>query len=147
MYQNFRLSLFLHKHDLIKKNQHGFQKDKSTTLATFDLIKTVSEYIDNGCPVAAVLFDMKKAFDYVCHKRLIQKCESYGIRGCALHWLKSYLENRSQHVEISRIDSKTKNLLYYQSQQKYNSYGVPQGSILGPLLFLIILLKINQFYL
>lgn len=131
-----RLNNFFHKHFVIRPEQNGFQKQKSTTLATFSLIKEVIEYIDKGNHSVGIFFDMTKAFDYIRHDTLLYKCEKYGIRGVAYNWMKSYLCNRYQCVEISTINKNSK-LVKYRSSFKHNIYGVPQGSILGPLTFLI----------
>ena len=75
----------------------------------------------------AVLCDLSKAFDVIDHNILLHKLNLYGIRGVALEWVKDYLTDRKQYVRINQTDSLRKNILI----------GVPQGSILGPLLFLI----------
>ena len=77
--------------------------------------------------LATPVLDSKKAFDSVCHKKLLLKLHHYGIRGIANHLLKSYLTERKQSVSLNDITSTTLTI----------KYGVPQGSILGPLLFLI----------
>ena len=82
--------------------------------------------MDNGQMVGVVLVDFKKAFDLVDHKILLNKLEIYGIKDEALLWFDTYLTNRKQQVTINNNQSEYKNI----------SYGVPQGSILGPLLFL-----------
>lgn len=80
---------------------------------------------------------MSKAFDYVCHNRLLAKLYRYGIRGPAFNWIRSYLENRMQCVETARYCPENQCIQTYRSTYKLNKYGVPQGSILGPLLFLL----------
>ena len=85
--------------------------------------------IDSGKMVGVVLVDFKKAFDLVDHQILIDKLEIYGIKGEAISWFNTYLTNRKQQVAINNCKSDFKQI----------SYGVPQGSILGPLLFLLII--------
>jgi len=120
----------------MRSEQYAFQKGKSTTLACFDLVKNVIENLDDGKLVTVIFFDMTKAFDYVSHTILLDKLEKYGIRGPALNWLKTYLENRKQSVQISNIN-KYGELQAYKSANLINRAGVPQGSVLGPLLFLL----------
>lgn len=78
---------------------------------------------------------MSKAFDFMNHQLLLNKLDRYGIRGTALNWIQSYLTNRQQCVQISRIENNSKK--YYTSEFLTNKCGVPQGSVLGPLLFLL----------
>jgi hypothetical protein len=131
-----RISSFCDKHKIITEEQNGFQKGKSTTLACYSLIESITKEIDINKHVSNIFFDMSKAFDFVNHKMLIDKCEKYGIRGNALDWLTSYLTDRSQCVQLGKIDEKNE-VVQYRSSQKVNSSGVPQGSVLGPLLFII----------
>lgn len=131
-----RLTTFLNKSEVIKSEQHGFQKGKSTTLAAFKLISKITENVDRKIPTVGVFFDMTKAFDFVDHNILLRKCNNYGIRGIAEKWLSSYLSNRQQYVEIRDIDNNNEEVAF-KSSLAYNKVGVPQGSILGPLLFII----------
>ena len=98
-----------------------------TELAALELADRISQYLDNGEIPIAIFLDLSKAFDTLDHKILLSKLEYYGIKGTALKWFESYLSNRSQYV----IYDNTK------SQQSPLFTGVPQGSVLGPLLFLI----------
>ena len=91
------------------------------------LINDWLKHIDQGNIVGAIFFDLKKAFDVVDHEILLQKLALYGIKGTALNWFRSYLSDRSQCIVDGLITS---------SRQSIKS-GVPQGSVLGPLLFLI----------
>lgn len=131
-----RLMSFTTKFQVIRPEQHGFQKGKSTTLACFSFIREILICMDKRVPVTSVLFDMSRAFDCVCHETLLAKLELYGIRGKANDLIADYLHGRTQCVEINNFN---KDLEYvaYKSSYKINSVGVPQGSILGPLLFLL----------
>ena len=87
--------------------------------------------MDEGKFVIGIFIDLKKTFDTVKHDILLDKLEHYGIRGITLKWLKSYLENRKQFVTTNHTESDRHNLM---------DFGVPQGSVLGPLLFLIFIM-------
>jgi hypothetical protein len=91
-----RILSFIEKNNIINENQFGFQEGKSTTLACFNLVKKVTEGINNKIPNVALFLDMSKAFDCVNHKILLQKASDYGLRGKANSWLTSYLVNRYQ---------------------------------------------------
>lgn len=130
-----RIKEFNKKENTLRDEQYGFRKDKNTTLACFDLIHTVTQSLDNKIPVAAVFLDLSSAFDFVDHTILLNKLYRYGFRGNAYKWVESYLRGRSQCTEIERtIDSKR---CTFRSQFRETSCGVPQGSVLGPLLFIM----------
>lgn len=131
-----RLLNFVTKHRILNQNQFGFRKNSSTTLACFKLIKDVTESLNCKVPIVSVYLDMSKAFDFVDHNILLNKLYRYGIRGVAFDWIKSYLQDRKQCTEIQKIDTNNLQLCTYTSSPKNNNFGVPQGSILGPLLFL-----------
>ena len=122
-----RLYSFLEKHKLIYELQFGFRSCHSTGHALTDLTEAVRKSIDEGCYAVGVFIDLQKAFDTVDHEILLKKLNHYGIRGVANGWFRSYLTNRQQFVNINGKDSSLKTM----------QYGVPQGSVLGPLLFLI----------
>ena len=96
-------------------------------MALLSLMENLTQALEKGEYVVGVFLDFSKAFDTVDHEILLDKLEHYGIRGCALSWFKSYLSNRQQFVTYNECKSK----------RQFIKCGVPQGSILGPLLFLI----------
>ena len=114
-------------HDVLYKHQFGFRADHSPNLALLYMIDKISDALENGEYVLGLFLDFSKAFDTVNHDILFLKLEHYGIRGVALDMFKSYLENRYQYVLYNDVESEKKNI----------TCGVPQGSILGPLLFLL----------
>ena len=122
-----RLYAFLTKYKLLFKKQFGFRNNHSTSHALISLIDLIKKYLDNDYFVCGVFIDLQKAFDTVNHEILLVKLDFYGIRGLANSWLKSFLENRKQYVILPGHSSSVKTV----------TCGVPQGSTLGPLLFLL----------
>ena len=122
-----RLTSFLDNNNIISNSQYGFRKKHSTLHPLIHFINSVSSALDKKSHVIAIFCDLRKAFDCVDHQILINKLKKIGVRGNELLWFKSYLDNRKQAVNISGSNSQLLNILI----------GVPQGSILGPLLFLI----------
>jgi retron-type reverse transcriptase len=118
---------YLTKFDVLNSNQSGFRKSHSTNTTLLDVSDYILHHMNDGKVTAAIFLDLKKAFDTVNHKILIDKLYLYGVKGKALDWFTSYLLHRSQIVNINASFSDPKNI----------DIGVPQGSILGPLLFII----------
>lgn len=128
---------FFEKHKLLVEEQKGFRKNMSINMAIYDLVAKVVNCMDKRIPSCAIYMDMTKAFDHVDHQLLLYKLNNYGIRGNALRLMTSYLEGREQYTELTRICSRTKKEEIYVSGRRKVKYGVPQGSVLGPLLFLV----------
>lgn len=122
-----RLYNFFHKFKIINKKQYSYQKNKNATYALVDVLNTIYSSIENDDAVIGTFIDLKKAFDTVSHKILFKKLYNVGIRGVALNLIISYLSDRTQKVRIGDVTSYEENI----------SLGVPQGTVLGPMLFLI----------
>ena len=122
-----RLLSFLNKCKIMNKNQFGFRNNHSTYMALLIMLENMRNALDNGECAIGIFLDFKKAFDTVNHDILLTKLYNYGIRGIALEWFKSYLSNTYQIVKYNNHESDPLKILC----------GVPQGSILGPLLFLV----------
>ena len=125
---------FITKHNILHKYQFGFRKQHSTNHAVISLVEKLHNALDQGNIAITCFLDLKKAFDTVNHSILISKLYKYGIRGPTLEWFKSYLSNRQQYVQIHKTKSDTKPI----------TCGIPQGSILGPLLFIIYINDLAQ---
>lgn len=131
---HIRLETHLQTINFIYKQQYGFRSKSNTLAATIDLVTKIKSNIDKKNIVVGIFIDLKKAFDTVSHNLLIKKLERIGVKGNALKMFESYLSNRMQVVKIENTQSKTEPL----------TCGVPQGSILGPLLFLIYINNVHE---
>lgn len=128
---------YFEKNNIFAAEQKGFRKNKSINSAIYDFLYEVVTSIDKRIPTVALFMDMTKAFDYVDHSVLIMKLQTYGVRGNVLNLIKSYLSGRKQMTIVSKLCPVQKTLQNYVSDTRMVEYGVPQGSVLGPLLFLI----------
>lgn len=122
-----QISTYFEENDIFSKCQFGFRKKRSTTMAILDLISTIMEDFDEGNYNISQFFDLSKAFDCVSHDILLKKLNYYKFDSKSADLIKSYLEHRPQIVKVGNNAS----------SERVMNLGVPQGSVLGPVLFLI----------
>ena len=122
-----RLYNFLEDNNILYEKQYGFRKKNSTIFSLIEITEKIKESIDKNKYGCGIFIDLRKAFDTVNHDILLKKLDHYGIRGTALDWYKCYLKDRLQYVFLNGESSDRETI----------TCGVPQGSVLGPLLFLV----------
>ena len=122
-----RLNSFIEKNEIISESQYGFRPNRSTSTALLELVEEIVTANDKNMYTIGVFIDLRKAFDTINHDLVLRKLENFGIRGITNNWLRSYLNNRTQYVALENVSSSLLTVLC----------GVPQGSVLGPLLFIL----------
>lgn len=118
---------FLQKHNIFTDNQYGNKKHRSIGFAIIDTVEEITDAINSQKYVAGLFVALTKEFDTTDHNVLVTKLERYGSRGVVLNWVKNYLSTRQQFVRMENHKSTCLNI----------SCGVPQGSVLGPKLFIL----------
>ena len=112
---------------LLYEKQFGFQRNNSTEHAILQLTRDITSSFEKGEYTLGVFIDLSKAFEAVDHQILIKKLHYYGIDGTALKWFKSYFSNKKQHISSQDVSENCLDIIW----------GIPQGSLLGPLIFLV----------
>lgn len=128
----------MNKCQLFTHTQHGYLRERSTTTAIFQFTQTILDHLENKQLALGMFLDLSKAYDCIDRDLLLFKLNRYGIRGSAYEWIRSYLSNRRQRVVVQEGNRQVK------SDIQRSSVGIAQGSVLGPILFIIFLNDLNE---
>ena len=128
-----RLYTFLNNNSITYILQIGFRQQYSTSHALINITENIRKALDDGNIGCGIFVESQKAFNTIDHQITLAKLNDYGIRGVSKDWLKSFLSNRSQYVSINA----------YESGLVLIDWGVPQGSVLEPLLFILYIKNLN----
>jgi hypothetical protein len=132
-----RLMSFVTKNGILNDAKHGFREGKSTETASHAFLENIQKATENKMHLIGIFFDLSKAYNVLDHKILLFELNTYGIRSLVNQWFTSYLCNRKQYVEINYTENTSPISEKYKSTLKVLKGGVPQGSVLGPVLFLL----------
>jgi hypothetical protein len=132
-----RLIPFLYDNKILTEAQNGFKKGKCIETAVQALIEIIQGALDKGVRTTGIFIDLTKAYDTLNHKVLLEKLSFYGIRGITNLWFQSYFTSRRQCIEINQSDSSNVMVNRYRSSFMEMKQAVPQGSVLGLLLFVL----------
>lgn len=131
-----RLNSFVEKYNILTNTQHGFRVGKLRAVACQSFIGSTLEVLDNHLNAVGIFLHLAEAYDVLNHQILLKKLEIYSVREVLKLWFKSYLSNLSQFVDIAKIGY-SNTLHRYSSLTRKTAYGFLQGSVLGPILFIL----------